>query len=505
MRRYLVIIFISTLFLTFSNDNSADRDILTDEDYLDLDISSFIESTEKIDNNKTKNIDKKKKKITRKEVEQEINLTLSVSGRNETEIRILRNCIINNNNMFGIPTFVNKTFSDVRATVNFGKIFQIYADDSFRFIYESNDIAHIKTETHENKYSKYLDNIMRELYLLWNIPIKYPIKIVFGRTFYNPETSIAFLTSNNLNYNRKTVSGFLDYDDVGVNMLKFSMYFPILSFDLIYSPGIYNENEITKMFNIQKEQKFAAKIDFNFKKVNFNINGYFDTNLKWCAATSISVNISDEIILYSDLALKGKETKLLIKKSEEKLYGNMYKYEIEEIEKSIDFSGVLLGINYTPKSILTMYGELYFNTNGLFPDEQKTFFTNLYEMKHNYENTEYPELAPNSDQLRSNFKYYYMGKLGNTARKYDAFNLGAFYYYTQIGKDDIAGTGLDLSLSAFICLFDGSALLNTKIKYSFLKYFSITLDSNLFLGYEKSLIGELPFIAVFKIVVEAKL
>lgn len=503
MRRYFIIVFLFTLFCSFPNDSSSDTDILSDDDYLNLDISEITERAKK--NDQKDQSTTKKKRIGKKEIEDAVVFDLSVTGRNSTEFRILRNSAINSNNIFGITTFVNKTFAEVQAKISFGKIFQIYVDDSFRFVYESNDIAHIKSEGHKNNYNKFLDNIVKEIYLLWNIPIKYPIKIVFGRTFYNPETSVAFLTSNNLNYVQKSVSSFLDYDDCGVNMLKFSVYFPMVSLDLIYSPGIYEENEITKMFNIQKEHKFASKVDFNLKKVNFNVNGYVDTNLKWSAATSISVNINDEIILYSDLALKGKEKKLKIEKSDEILYGNMNKYEVKEIEKIVDFSGVLFGINYTPKSILTIYGELYFNTNGFFPDEQKEFFTNYYKIKNNYENPQYPEFAPNSEEIKTNFKYYYMGKLGEAALKYDAFNLGAFYYYTQIGKDNIAGVGLDLSLSAFISLFDGSALLSPKVKYTFLKYFSVAIDSSLFLGTEKSLIGEIPFIASFKIILEAKL
>jgi len=499
MKRFLIIIFIFNLIFIFSQDNSEDIAVFSDNDYLNIDIDDIINNSN--EKNKTEN----NKKITKNDVESQITFTLSVKGGDETEFMILRNNLLNDNNRFAINTFSNKTYSDIQANINFAKIFQIYIDNSFRFIYESNDIAHIKTDEHKNIYNKRLENIVKEFYFLWNIPIKYPIKIVFGRTFFNPDLSFTFQTFNVFNYQKKNIGGFVDSDDVGVNMLKFSAYFPIVSFDLIYSPGIPDESDVTKMFNIQKEQKFATKIDFNLRKVNFNINGFIDTNLKWALGANISVNVTDEIILYSDIALKGKEKKYKITKNDEKLYGDMNKYEIVSTEKMVDFSGVLLGINYTPKSVITIYGELYFNTNGFLPDEQKNFFDNINDMNKNFHNPEYPEFLPNGKDIRTNFKYYYLGKLGESFKIYDIFNLGAFYFFTQIGKDDIAKTGIDLSLSAFIHLFDGSTMLIPKIRYNFLKYFSFEMNSTLFLGYEKSLIGEVPYFGTFKILLEVRL
>ena len=502
MKKYLILIFVFLNFVIFSQDNTGDSNNLTDDDYLNIDISNIIDNSKK----------EEKKENTKKTIEDAIDFNLSIEGRNLTEIRFLRNNLGNNNNVFGIPTFINRSYCDLQAGVNFGKIFQIYIDNSFRFSYDSNDIAHIKIAEHENKYYKYFEDIVKEAYLLWNIPIKYPIKILVGRSFFNPETSWVFLTANNLNYTRKTLGSFIDYDDIGVNMLKFSMYFPIVNFYLIYSPGSYQENNITKMFNIQTEQRFAAKVDFSFKKVNFNINGYIDTSTdsdghpfpKWALGASISVNVTDELILYSDLALTSKERKLSLRKEDKKLYGNMNEYTIVENQKHIDFSGVLIGINYSPKAWFTVYGELYFNTNGLFPDEQKELFNNLEEVSYNYHNPEYPEFAPNANDIRIKIRKYYLDKVGGVAIKYDAFRLGAFYFFTQIRKENIASTGLDLSLSTFIHLFDGSSLIMPAIKYKFLKYFSVELISNLFLGYEKSLMGEMFYLGNIRLVLEAK-
>ena len=308
----------------------------------------------------------------------------------------------------------------------------------------------------------------------------------------------------------------MDSDEIGVNMLKFSMYFNIFSFDFIYSPGYYDSNETTEYFNIPEENKFLLKLDFTLPYINFGFNGYIDTSLAWSVGATFCVNATDQLIFYSDIALKGNEEIYRLIKQDDILYKDMYKYKWEKYRK-FGFSGVLFGMNFTPGSVLNIIVELYFNSNGLFPHQQKEFFYNLNDINSYQKDPQTISISSSlPDSIKNNLKSirneqkegygdYYYGVLGDSILSYNAFDYGILFLFIRISKDNISSTGLDLSLSSFIYILDGSGMLTPSIRYNFLKYFALEVLANIFLGYKGSLFGEMPLIAELKVLFEIKL
>ena len=445
---------------------------------------------------------KKSKKI---KAEDQIKITLTDFIRDVFQYDLLRSSTINENNRFDINNYSNILYNDSLGRIDFGDYFLVYLDNSFRYIVEGNQLYNIKSDNHSDSNNNRLDDLVREFYFLWKIPVLYPIKITFGRAYFNFGESYVFRTFTDLAYKRKNASDLFNYDEVGVNMLKLSAYFPFADINFIYSPGIPVDSGVKDDFNIQSEQKFFISAEFKVPKVDFGFNFYLDTNLKWAAGTIVTVTASDDLILYTNLALRSKEKVNRLVKLDSVLYQDMNEYEWDNSYIDLSFSGVLFGMNFTPSSLFTIIAELYFNSAGLNPVEEKAFFKNLEDINKFNKSPEYPEMAPNSQQLKNNFSGYYLGILGDSMTNYDVFDLGMFFIFIQVGKDNICSTGLDLSLSSFIYLFDGSGMLLPKIKYNFLKFFALELSSNIYLGCKGSMFGELPYSASFSLTFEIKI
>jgi len=308
----------------------------------------------------------------------------------------LNDTMLNDGNRFDINTYSYNVYTDILAGINFGSYFKVYVDNSFRFVREGNELTspivsrdsyQLIEYDHEDIYKQELENIVREGYLLWNIPTQFPLKITMGRAFSNPGTSYVFNLFNSLHYKKTITGNFMGSDDVGVNMLKFSAFFPMVNFDIIYSPGFPDTNDTTEFFSIQKEQRFFGKVDVKLDYVDFSLNGYVDTALYWSVGSTIAVDVNDNLILYNDLVLNGKDKYKRLVKQSDKLFGDMCKYNWEEFER-IGFKGVLFGMNYSHQSAVDIIAEVYFNSNGINPFEQKELFSNLKNVNKYYKSPE---------------------------------------------------------------------------------------------------------------------
>ena len=494
---FVLTILIFLIIKGYGEDASSDLDlfskidnILNDDTLRDLSDDNL---TEKIDKNK---VDENKKINILK-------VSLICEVRDIFSYNLVRDTLLNENNLFDIDSHKNTIYVDLKGKLAFREVFQFYVDTSFRFVSSGNELLYLKSDTHEDKNNRYLDNIVRELYFMWTIPIKYPIKIIFGRAYYDLGKSYIFNIFNHLDYERKNVLGFIDYDDYGPNILKFSLFFPYINFDIVYSPGIPNENEYTKFFNIQREQKILTSLNFSVPYVDFGFNGYFDTSFQnnsfgWALGTTFSANVNNDIVIYGDFLLNGNGQYKRFVKKDDFLFGDMAKYEWQTNYK-IGFVGEI-GINYTPNSLFNIISELYVNTYGLTPKEQKEMTTNFKEVKKNYQNPEVPTL-----DFLDIFKNHYKGVMGDSLHTFDPFDLGMFYFFTKFGKDNIASSGVDLSISTLTHLFDGSTMVIPKVSYTFLKYFTVDFSCELYLGYEGSLFGEIPFLGTLSTMFEIKL
>ncbi len=445
------------------------------------------------------------KKSAKEKIEESINVSLTTFVRDVFQYSLLRNNSINRNNRFDINNYSNILYTDSLGRIDFGDYFLVYIDNSFRYIVEGNQLYSIKSADHDDTNNNRLDDLVREFYFLWKIPLEYPVKITFGRVYFSCGESYVFRTFTDLAYSRKNVADLFNYDEVGVNMLKITAYFPFADINFIYSPGIPVKDNTKDYFNIQDEQRFFTGVNFKVPNVDFGFNFYLDTSLKWAAGTTVTVTAYDDLIIYTNLALRSNEPVRRLARLDKKLYGNMHEYEWKKYYCSLSFSGVLFGMNFTPASLFNIICEIYFNSSGLDPKAGKNFFDNIDDINENNESPEYPKAASNAIKLKDQFKGYYLGILGSSMKKFDTFETGMFYAFIQIGKDDIASTGLDLSLGAFIYLLDGSGMLIPKIRYNFLKYFAVQLSSNIYLGYKGSMFGEMPYIASFLVTMEIKI
>jgi|GEM_PF-4385358 len=501
-RILIIILIIIHNLIIFSNTN-------TDEDFLNMDIDEITKNDNTDDNIM-------KSKISKKEIEKYILLELTAVNRHVFNYSFINDSTINKNNRFDINTYYYTLYVDLTASLDLSSYFKIYVDNSFRFVHEGNELYNFIDEDHEDAYNNYLDNLVRELYLIVNIPIMFPIKIKAGRAFISKENSYLFNIFNDLAYEKKKISGLFDYDEVGVNMIDLSVYFPIVNLSIIYSPGFPGSNETTEYLNIQEEQCFFGVINFRVPYVNFGFNGFIDTSLKWSIGSSVAVNASDSLIIYSDFKIKGNEKiKRLIKK-DDILYEDMHEYEWEETER-YGFEGVIFGINFTPGTYFNIILEIYFNSSGMTPPEQKEYYDYLCDINNYHENPQSisipdgvpsfieKELKKTKKEQEEGYADYYYGVLGDSMTEYNVFDLGMLFLFFQVSKDDIASTGLDLYIGFFIYLLDGSTMLIPKIRYNFLKYFVFEINANIYLGYKGSLFGEMPHMADIQFLLEIKI
>lgn len=430
-----------------------------------------------------------------------VNGSVEVTQKSGFQYSIIRESVLNPDNVFYIDNYQFFANAKILAEVSITPYFKFYADCFFQFTMKGNELD-LQTDNDGNK--KEFSGELNELYVSATIPLHYPVKFSIGRMFFRQENSLGFSIFNGLSWDKKLLGGTFSDNTPGANMVKFSMYFPYINFDIIYSPGSVVDNDTTAYFHIPKEQRFYTMLNCNLPQTDFGFNGYFDSDLQWGAGTTVSVTVYDDLILYSDFSVQNYNPKKRLVKKDEYLYDDMKMYEWEETQ-SISFTGTLLGINFSPKSIISMYTEIFYNSNGFSRDEQSIYFDAIQDIKKNYKNPSYPSMAPNADSIKQQFTLYYFGLLAQSLASYDAVSMGSLFIFSRVGKSDIASSGVELLLSSLTSCFDGSTLLIPQISYNFLKYCSIRLYSNIFIGYPGALFGEIPYVGTINFEVELKL
>lgn len=415
----------------------------------------------------------------------------SITQKSGFKYNFLKESPLNPGNIFDIEEYRFYSNSKVFADIKISSFFSFVNDSFFEFTINNDEI-------------KELRGGVNELYFSFIVPVKFLFQFSFGRIHYRHEKSFVFNSFNGLALDRKVTGGTFTDDEAGANMFKISMFFPMVNFDIIYSPGSVYENETAYFFGADKSQKFYTMLNFNFPHISFGFNCYIDTDLFTGGGFTISANIHKDMVIYSDFSVNNYEKRKRLVKENHVLYGDMYYYNWDESER-LNFRSSILGINLSPGGLFQIYTELFFNSNGLTPDEQKNYIRELSSIKKHYEKPLSPMSGMPVDNYSKDFSAYYKGKLGESLRNYDPAGMSMLLLYTSIGKSDIASKGINLKLSTLTSCFDGSTVLVPEFSFDFFKYISFSLKGEIYLGYSGALFDESPYAGSVKAEISLKL
>ncbi|MFB0563820.1 MAG: hypothetical protein ACETWM_21695 [Candidatus Lokiarchaeia archaeon] len=361
-------------------------------------------------------------------------------------------------NLFYVPKYFNRSILDTEIKFFFG--------EKSSLIFRNNLIGQIKEKDTFTKRS--IRDYVKEAYLSYWVNDGYLFNV--GKENITGGICYAFTPTDYFQYFTRDISNLNDIDNQekknnreGEVLLKNELFFDWGNIMFAYGPefeiGDFDDKEFYLIRLVSYIGSLASELSF-FRRGRNNIG------------LGLSYSLGRSWVLqWENIFTRGSDIKTI----EE---SDNFIPPFNFIERSNDkiFIESAASFNYTAGNGLNIIGEYFYKQAGYTNNEWESAFDSLGPSN--------PKFAGNS--------LLYLSHMISVLNNLEVGQLGKHYFYLRAVKPNVFVDKLEPEIFCLTNLQDGSAIIGSKIKYSFLGRVQISITLNYFVGEKRSEFGLIP-------------
>jgi hypothetical protein len=360
--------------------------------------------------------------------------------------------------LFYVPKYFNRSILDTEIKFFFG--------EKSSLIFRNNLISQIKEKDTVTKRS--IRNYVKEAYLSYWVNEGYALNV--GKENITGGLCYAFTPTDYFQYFTRDISNLNDIDNQekknnreGEVLLKNELFFDWGNIMFAYGPefeiGDFDDKQFYLIKLVSYMGSLASELSF-FRRERSNVG------------LGLSYSLGRSWVLqWENIFTRGSNIKTIEESNNFIPQFNFFQRSDDKI-----FAESAASFNYTAGNGLNIIGEYYYKQAGYNNNEWKSAFDSLDPSN--------PKFAGNS--------LLYLAHINLVLNNLKVGQLGKHYFYLRAVKPNVFVDKLEPEIFWLINLQDGSTIVGSKMKYSFMGRAEFSITFNYFVGEKRSEFGLIP-------------